>query len=74
MPMLPFEHQYQKVNSVITIIFFVYTIMQLIMWSASVDIPSVADNSVTAASFIITIFGYIYYSWASRSLSKTYIE
>lgn len=68
---LPFEEKFNKVNALVTIILFFYTIVQLVYWAIpDVDSPPLMDNIVTGVSFGITVCGYIYYWWQFRKLKS----
>jgi hypothetical protein len=71
---LPFEEKYNKINSIIVGILFLYTIVQLIFWAdPNHEIPAIIDNLVTGFSFTITVLGYMFYTYKTAGLDKVYI-
>ena len=69
----PFDNKFNKVNSIVTLVLFIYCIIQLICLAAKIDLPKSSDNIINGLSFIFTIIGYSVSIYYYRHREKVYV-
>lgn len=66
----PFEERYSIVNSIVSYILIIYSLIQLICWFSKVDIPNWLDQSINLSSVLFIVFGYLAIRYQTRHIPQ----
>lgn len=66
----PLEERYSIINSFVSYLLIIYSLIQIICWFAKVNIPNWLDQSFNIFSIVFMVGGYLYIRYKTRGIPQ----